>query len=692
MSPDPLDRPLTSIGPFVRRYARDLAALGISTVRDALFHFPFRYEDLSNVLPIAAVRGGETASVKAVVKSVNSFRSPRKGIQIVEAIVSDGTGNAVLTWFGQKYLAKTLVAGEEIMISGLAAVGRGPLKFVSPAWEPVRDAQAHVGRIVPVYPVGGELTARAMRAIMLRLKDEAAGLMETIPSEIVLRHDLMPRAATVSELHFPSSMKRLREAERTRDFEQLFMLALGSAWIKADFARYRAAPVPFSEGQTVRFVKSLPFALTDGQRKSAWEILKDLGRETPMNRLLDGDVGSGKTLVAAIAAMNVALAGGQSVFLVPTAVLANQHFSTLARYLSTAGVDIALVTAATVSRASGGETERASRPDVIAGIAAGKTAIVVGTHALLEDDVAFRDLRLAVVDEQHRFGVAHRKKLSSKAGEGFMPHLLSMTATPIPRTLALTAFGDLDISSIPELPKGRRPVETKVLTCAKGEVLHAALRRTVAAGHQAFAVCPRISDEGESDRRSVAEVAAELRQALPELRIAELHGKMKPRDKDAVMEAFMKKGQDVLVSTTVIEVGVDVPNATLMAVDGAESFGLAQLHQLRGRVGRGEAPGECLLIPRGASRESYARLKLLERCHDGWKLAEADLETRGPGEILGTAQSGFVDISLSALRNGALREAAKQEAETLVAADSSLASHPVLREQVLRRFGDVQMS
>lgn len=692
MEQSPLERPITSLDTFVRRYARDLYALGVKTVGDALFHFPFRYEDLSRVLTIEEIVPGEPATVKVTVKSVSGFKSPRRGLHITEALASDGTGNATLVWFGQRHIANSLKAGDELMVSGTPESGKGAVKFVSPAWEPIREAQAHVGRIVPVYPVGGALTPRAMRAIMLRVKDFAAAVPEILPDAIHERNSLLPRRECVSELHFPSSMERLREAERTRDFTQLFMLSLGSAWIRADFARYRAEPVPFAEAETVRFVKSLPFVLTDGQRKSAWEILKDLGRDRPMNRLLDGDVGSGKTLVAAIAAMNVALAGGQSVFLVPTAVLANQHFSTLVRDLSTAGVDIALVTSSAAAIASGGESARVSRAEALSGVAAGTTAVTVGTHALLEDDVSFRDLRLAVVDEQHRFGVAHRKRLSAKAGEGRMPHLLSMTATPIPRTLALTSFGDLDISSIPELPKGRRPVATRVLAAGKREAVTEAIRRAVAAGHQAFVVCPRISEEGESDRRSVGEAAEELQHALPELTIAELHGRMKPKEKDEVMAGFVARKSDVLVSTTVIEVGVDVPNATLMVVDGAESFGLAQLHQLRGRVGRGEAPGECLLVTKGASKESYARLKLLERCHDGWRLAEADLEARGPGEIFGVAQSGFLDVSLSALRNDPVREAAREEADSLVGRDPRLESEPALRAEVMSRFGEVQMS
>ncbi len=708
-----LDAPITSLGIFVRRYAKDLSRLGIRTVADALGHWPFRYEDLSAIVAIKDLKPGAAVTVRGTVKSVSGFRTPRRNLLVIEALLADATGNARLAWFGQKHLLTTLKPGDELLVSGVPEADRRGLRFTSPSWEPVREVQAHVGRIVPVYPVSGDLTPKAMRTIMLRAVREADALSDLVPEDVRRSHGLLPAAAMTRSLHFPESLAELHRAERSRDFGQLFLLALANGWLRLDIARYRAAPVPFDEAATKAFVSRLPFKLTDGQRKAAWQVLQDLSRPRPMNRLLDGDVGSGKTLVAAIAALNAARSGKQTVFLVPTGVLATQHFRTLARYLAKEDAAVALLSAGTAAIARGGIEEPARRDAVVSGLASGNIPIVIGTHALLEDDVQFRELAFAVVDEQHRFGVAQRKALAAKAGEGRLPHLLSMTATPIPRTLALTSFGDLDLSVIPERPPGRSEVRTTVVTKDRAGAVVAALRETVAAGHQAFVVCPRIAEEGDptfakasvgkppsapqtgragKDLPSVEETADGLRAALPELRFLVLHGQMKPAEKDGLMAAFAGREADALVSTTVIEVGVDQPNATLMVVEGAEAFGLAQLHQLRGRVGRGEAAGRCLLVPRSASREAYARLKLLEHSHDGFELAEADLATRGPGEILGTAQTGFGELALSALRNAALREAARRAADALLAADPTLEHSPALAETVRRRLADVQLS
>ncbi|MBP9748774.1 ATP-dependent DNA helicase RecG [Patescibacteria group bacterium] len=687
-----LDQPITNLGVFVRRYTRDLATLGIKTAEDALLHFPFRYEDLSQVTDIQQMREGEQCTVRGFVKSIGSFRTPRRNMVIVEAILSDKTGSAVLTWFGQQHIAKTVQIGDELMISGIVTRGKNGLQFVSPAWEPVREVQAHVGRIAPVYSVSGALTPKALRTIMLRLLPVSGSILEIVPDSIRKNEGLLPRGDMIRALHFPESMEEVRVASRTRDFEQLFLLSLGNAWMRADLERFKAIPIPFAEVETKQFVSNLPFTLTKGQRVSSWEILQDLMRDVPMNRLLDGDVGAGKTVVAALAALNVALAGAQTVFLVPTGVLAGQHFQSLTRLFATEDVSIALLTAGTLRTAHHGVISETDRGTVVREIASGTHQIVVGTHALLEDDVVFSRLALAVVDEQHRFGVAQRKKLARKAEDGLLPHLLSMTATPIPRTLTLTAFGDLSLSRIPERPPGRTPVETILVTKERDTTIAAAIRAARANGHQVFVVCPRITDEGASDRRAVSIVALEIAMLVPECRVATLHGKLKTQEKEQIMAAFVAGEQDILVSTTVIEVGVDVPNATLMIIDGADAFGLSQLHQLRGRVGRGGAAGTCLLLPQHASRETFLRLKLLTECHDGWRLAEADLETRGPGEMLGTSQSGFGELTLETLRNEAVREAAARAAEELLKKDPSLEREPYLRRCLEKRFADVQLS
>ncbi len=687
-----LEQPIAEVGPFFRRYGADLRHLGLRTVGDALFYFPFRYEDLSRIVPIVEARAGETVALRGIIKSLGSFRSPRRKLLITEALIADETGNATLTWFGQRHLEKVLKPGDEILVSGTAEVGRQGLALVSPSYEPARGVQTHVGRIVPVYPVSGALTPKAMRAIMLRLVENAPALPEILPDEVRTAEKLPSRQQLIETLHFPKNFDELARAAAARDFEQLFLLSIGNAWLKADLARYGAPAVPFNQPAVKSLIAGLPFTLTDGQKRSAWEIIQDIGKGRPMNRLLNGDVGSGKTLVAAIAAVNAAAAGFQSVFLVPTGVLADQHFKTLTKILAAEKVSVALLTAASAALASAGQACEVKREELLREILDGDVKIIVGTHALLEDEVVFSRLAFAVVDEQHRFGVAQRKKLAGKIGGDFLPHLLSMSATPIPRTLALLALGDLAVSVLPEKPPGRQPVKTTVVTKDAKKIALAALRAAKTAGHQSFVVCPRIENDETSDRRSVFEVATELRELAPELKIAELHGRLKHGEKEGIMSSFISQEYDVLVSTTVIEVGVDVPNATLIVIEGAEYFGLAQLHQLRGRVGRGKAAGLCLVAPQSASPDSYRRLKLLERSDDGWRLAEADLETRGPGELLGTAQSGFGDLRLSALKNHALGERARRAAEICFAKDPELAAAPALRELVRSRFAEVQLS
>jgi ATP-dependent DNA helicase RecG len=692
MSDAVLDRPIAAVGLFARRYLGDLSRLGIKTFRDALMYFPFRYDDLSNIKKIAELKNGEPVTFRAMVKSISGFRSPKKRMLILEALVSDETGNVLLTWFNQRHLLKIIKSGDEIMVSGIPERGARGLRLISPAWEPLKNSQTHVGRIVPVYSVTGSLTPKALRAVINPVLAHARALDGLLSNEIITSHGLIPRPEMVSILHYPDSWPRLRLAERTRDFEQLFLMSLSNFFLRAEMRRHRARAVPFFEVETKEFVSSLPYQLTADQRRSAWEIIKDIGREEPMNRLLDGDVGSGKTTVAAIAAFNAARAGAESAFLVPTSVLARQHFTTLSRMFSSSDYSVVLVTSDQCLLSQAGKTNEVDRAAALSAIASGAAQIIVGTHALLEERVSFHDLRLTVVDEQHRFGVAQRKILRQKAGSTEMPHLLSMTATPIPRTLALAAFGDLDISVIRQKPIGRLPVETTVVAREKNAVIASAIKEAVTRDGQAFFVCPRIAEDGESDRRSVTAAERELRSLLPEIKTAVLHGKMKSREKEAVMAAFLDKQYDLLVSTTVIEVGVDVSNATLMIIDGAESFGLAQLHQLRGRVGRGSKAGKCLLIPRNAAPESFARLKLMERCHDGFKLAEADLEARGPGELIGTTQSGFFGLTYAALRNDELQSAAKKEAEQLMNTDPGLEKFPALKKWVCERTNSVQLS
>lgn len=681
---------ITSLGVFVRRYTRDLYRLGIRTIGEALLYFPFRYEDFSAMKTVADAKVGEQVTLQGMIKKIEGFRSLKRNLLIIEAQLADETGSMSLVWFGQKHLLTAIKVGDVLMVSGVVSSGKHGKQIVSSQWEPLRDVQVHVGRIAPVYSVTGNLTPKAIRTVMMNVVACAKEMENVLPDFLIEKHLLVSRSEMIQTLHFPENMAALKKAEDTRDFEQVFSLALGNAWYRKQLSAYQAAVIPFFEKETKEFLATLPFELTPSQKRAAWEIMQDLQKPTPMNRLLDGDVGAGKTLVAALAMLQTSLAGKQSVLLSPTTVLARQHFQSLQNYFAKQDIKIALVVSGEASVCCLGKILDVS--DVREQISSGDISFIIGTHALLEDKVTFSSLTLVVVDEQHRFGVAQRKKLSEKAPKGYLPHLLSMTATPIPRTLALTMCGDLDISLIPQKPKGRVPIETVLVTKDRSETLQKILSDVAKAGDQAFLVCPRIVEDDVSDKRSVEALYKEVQQLCPNVRTIVLHGKMKPEEKERVMRQFVGGLFDVLIATTVIEVGVDVPNATVMIVDGAESFGLAQLHQLRGRVGRGSKPGRCYLFPHHASQEAFQRLQMLTVSHDGWQLAEADLETRGPGELMGVQQTGFSFVSMSALKRPGFYEMVKKEAEEIIEKDVTLAEYPTLKKMVEERFADVNFS
>jgi ATP-dependent DNA helicase RecG len=643
------------IGP---RRAEALEGAGLRTVEDLLLHLPFRYEDRSAFLPIAALQAGVRATVRGRVVNAVLRRTRARGLTIFEILVEDDSGSIRALFFNQPYLKTLLPRGRDLILYGEAAPARGDrhgLVLQSPQIEVVTadDGEAiHTGRMVPIYPRLPEMSTRLIRRVIHGvLQALPADLPEPLPVGAAGGRGFPPRRRALEEVHFPprdadpaALETRRTDAHRRLIFEEFFFLQLGFAMSRqASDARGRAgALLQVDDALRDRLRAVLPFRLTNAQRKALQEIARDLMSARPMNRLLQGDVGCGKTMVALLAALLVVENGLQAAFMVPTEILAEQHHRNFTRLLEGRGRPVGLLTAS---------VQGSARRQVLQGLRAGTLPLVVGTHALTEDEVAFRDLRLAVIDEQHRFGVMQRARLRAK---GRNPDVLVMTATPIPRTLALTVYGDLAVSEIAKPPASRKPVVTRWIPEDRASEAYRRLTRLLREGRQAYVVCPLIEESETSRARAAEQEADRLRRAeLKGFRVACLHGKLKPADRRELMARFNACELDVLVATTVIEVGVDVPNATVMIVQEADRFGLAQLHQLRGRVGRGAEQSYCLLVSRpkeelteGAGR----RLEALVETTDGFELAEVDLELRGEGQLLGTRQSGLSDLHFTRLR------------------------------------------
>ena len=670
-----------------------LLRLGIKTAHDLLFHFPFRYEDFSQVSGITQLQNGQETTIEGTVELIANKRSPRKWTMITEAVVSDGTAQMRVVWFGQPFIAKSLHVGDRVFLSGKVKDDMFGLQMVSPSYEKIRNQASvtsnldtlNTARIVPMYSLTTGLTQKQLRMLIKQVLPVAKELSEWLPEDIRDRADVMPLHEALAHIHFPEDLDSLKHAERRLKFDELFLLQLRAEMIRQEVKQETASEIPFAEETIKAFVAALPFALTKAQKIAAWEILKDIEKKEPMNRLLEGDVGSGKTVVAAMATLDAVHAGFQVAIMAPTEILAKQHFQSFQTLLPNA--KILLITSSEIRNLKleiGEESKKKRRDQAIACMKSGEAQIVIGTHALLTDDVLFKKLGLVIVDEQHRFGVAQRKTIRSKSGNpDTMPHFLSMTATPIPRSFALTLYGDLDLSIINEMPVGRKPVKTTVVDPHARSAAYDVIRDEVKAGRQVFVICPLIEekkDEGtgsstSADRRdlSVQTSGSEKKSVLaeyeklstkifPNLRVAYIHGKMKSVEKDAVMNKFATGEIDILVSTSVVEVGVNIPNASVMMIEGAENFGLAQLHQFRGRVGRSEYQSYCFLFTDSDSQRVAERLKFFSSTTNGFKVAEYDLEMRGPGEVYGKMQSGMGELKFATMQDGELIKLAREVA------------------------------
>jgi ATP-dependent DNA helicase RecG len=715
-----LDAPLSTLSGIGTRRAADLAHAGLATIEDLLLRFPIRYEDRRQTARIATLKPNTTAVVVGEIASTFLRQTRRRGFTIFEAKVRDDTGVLTIVWFNQRFLREVFHRGQLVALYGKVELTSQGVQMQNPQYEilsdPLHDtrtaadgfeeaehdaeaaadpeeqslrdsirlgeASLHYGRIVPVYERVGSLTTKLQRRLVFQaLEAMPAEVFDPVPAALLARLQLPTRAAALREAHFPDGaaldagatgvelLNAFRSPAQVRlIFEEFFLFQLGVALRRQAIAKERKPFVPVVTDRIRDAARQvLPFSLTTGQKQALREIVRDMEQPQPMNRLLQGDVGAGKTIVALLAALVAMENGLQVAFMAPTEILAEQHVGTIARMLASTRFRVALLS---------GRTPVAERRLVLAELAAGAVQLLVGTHALLQDDVVFEKLGLVIIDEQHRFGVVQRSQLRRKG----MPDVLVMTATPIPRTLALTTYGDLDVSMMRDRPAGRKPVLTTVRPESRRDEVWSFVREQVAAGRQAYVVYPIIEDSDKIDVRAATAMAEQLSQEVfPDLRVALLHGKLKRDAKERVMASFAANDTQVLVATTVIEVGIDVPNATVMVIEHAERFGLSQLHQLRGRVGRGAEQSHCILLYQSPlSDDARERLKALAQSNDGFALAERDLQLRGPGDFCGTRQSGLPTLRIGDLvRDHALMEQAREEARAWLA--EAKPSDPILR-------------
>ena len=685
------DTPLTDFPGVGEARGKKLEKLGLSSAGDLLSWYPRDYEDRRNLYTIRDAPLEGRVCVQAVAAEHPRLSRIRKGLELVQVKVVDHTGALHLTFFNQSYMERAMKAGEEYVFYGAVTEQGRRRAMVNPILERA-DQQSFTGRIMPVYRLTAGISNHLLASLALRALPCAGGTAETLPQRVRQAHKLAAAEFALRNIHFPEDEKALELARRRLAFEELFYLSIGLGLLKSRRASEGAGrtvpPRPQAE-----FLSLLPFAPTPAQRRVMDEVAADLAGSRPMNRLVQGDVGSGKTAVAAYAGWLCAKGGFQAALMAPTEVLAEQHYRSLSRLLEPAGVRVGLLT---------GSMTAAEKKKARSALAVGEMDFVVGTHALISDSVAFSRLALIVADEQHRFGVAQRAALAAKSGEGNAPHVLVMSATPIPRTLALIIYGDLDVSVIDQLPPGRTPIATYVVREDKRQRMYGFVRKQAAEGRQAYIICPAVEENPDAalpgeespalNLKAVKTYAGQLqKEVFPDLRLGVLYGKMKPKEKEAAMSAFAEGQTQVLVATTVVEVGVDVPNASLIIIENADRFGLSQLHQLRGRVGRGQHPSHCVLMTATRSLEAMERLRVLASTTDGFRISEEDLKARGPGDFFGNRQHGLPQMKLADLAGDMrLLSEAQEAARGLLERDPRLSepeNRPVL-DRVRRLFAD----
>ena len=675
-----LNTPLSEALNTKKEYIRSLKEMGLYTVRDLLLYFPRAYEDLSNFKKIWEAKDGELITTKGFLHGIKLIPTRNRRVKLVKAMFYDQHGTECeVVWFNQPHLIRMLPMDTELIVAGKVEFKYGKYTLQNPEVETIKEAQIHVGTMVPIYPQHEVITAKWLRAKLHPLLYLAKDFDETLPEELIAEENLMPKAEAIREAHFPSSAEALKKAQDRLGYEELFLLQLNAVKTKLDWKNSRDPSdnikgMPMDPEFVKGFFSTLPFTPTGAQKVVMYEILKDMEKPFPMMRLLEGDVGSGKTLVAMVALLQAVKNGYQTAIMAPTEVLARQHLFSISKFVGNYEAKFPNAKPLNVQLLIGSMTAK-EKKNLYGAIKDGSVDIVIGTHALIQESVQFERLGLVIVDEQHRFGVKQREVLVKQGS----PHVLNMTATPIPRTLALVAYGDQDLSVINELPPGRKPITTKIVPPEHRETVNKFIAGKVQQGQQVYVICPLIDESDTLEVKSVKAEYERLHLVFPKFRIGLLHGKMKSAEKESVMQQFKDGNIDILVSTSVIEVGVDVSNATMMMIEGAERFGLSQLHQFRGRVGRGQEQSYCFLYTNSNTDVTFARLKAMADFTDGFKLAEIDMRLRGPGEVYGVRQSGIPDLKIANMLDGILLDRVRKAAEKIIEIAPDLTKYPLLK-------------
>lgn len=700
-----LNAKISSIPRINSKYAEILKKINVFTVGDFLFHFPFRYEDYSERIEIDALIAGQTATIMGEISKSKLVRTWKKKMLITECYVSDDTGSVRAVWFNQPYVSDSLTLGKGVRLSGKVQEDKNGFYFSNPAWELSSREPTNTGRLVPIYPETEGLTSKWIRWQMQNIFKLEWDIADPIPQNILDELHLPTLKVALHYIHFPQNETQYLLAQKRFAFQNMLTVQLASLKVKAEWEKETALTIPFQEATIKTFTASLPFTLTNAQRKASFEILKDLEKTRPMNRLLNGDVGSGKTIVAALASLQTAQAGLQTALMAPTEVLARQHFESISKLFASYNISVGLLTNAyqevsnlkfkisNLKLKTKIQNTNLKRAEMLAEIKEGHVNILVGTHALIQKDVRCKNLALVIIDEQHRFGVSQRAYLQKEIATindglpGKIPHLLTMTATPIPRTLTMAYFGNLDLSLLDEMPVGRKPIITKIVLPSKRGEVYDFVRKEVSEGRQVFIIFPLVEQSEKLAELQAATTEHERlsRDIFPELSLGLLHGKLKAKEKEQVMEDYKHKKYDILVATSVVEVGIDIPNATVIIIEDAERFGLSQLHQFRGRVGRSQQQSYCFLLTGSNTVKAKSRLSAMEKTNSGFEIAEADLKMRGPGEFLGLKQSGLPDIAMQHLGNIKLIEISRQKAQELLTKSPNLSKYPLLKKE-LKKF------
>lgn len=678
-----LNLPIQNISRFSPATIKKLGKLKIKTVRDLFYHFPTRYDDFSNFTPIAEIKPRAQWSARGTILNAKNTRIFRRNMVLTEVIIEDDTGAIKSVWFNQPYLINQFKPGRLINISGKVVMNKGRLCFSNPAYEIVGYGEIktakeslHTGRLVPVYPQTTGLTSRWLRFAIKPMLKFANQLPDVLPDEIRKAYRLLNLNFALRQIHFPETLENANLAKKRFAFEELFVLQLFMGRERLKLRQKTAPIIKFNETAIKKFVESLPYKLTDDQKKVSWQIIKDIENPKPMNRLLEGDVGSGKTIVATMSAYLTALNGCQTAFMAPTEILSRQHFEKISPLLKKFKIESGLLTSSE-ARISDGKT---TKKELIKKVAEGEIAVIIGTHSLIQKNIRFKNLALVIIDEQHRFGVGQRAALTRHTT---IPHLLSMTATPIPRTLGLTIWGDLDLSLIKEMPKGRKDIITRIVAPSKREETYEFIKSEIKKGRQGFVICPLIEESEKLEVKAATKEYERLKEKIfPDFKIGLLHGRLKAKEKEKIMTEFLNKNIDILVSTSVIEVGIDISNATVMMIEGADRFGLASLYQFRGRVGRGEYQSYCFLLTDSVSGKTGTRLKAIESAKSGFELAEKDLEIRGPGDFTGVRQSGLPDLAMASLTDLKLIEETREAAKEILSKNPNLNGYPLLATKI----------